>query len=272
MRIPGPVLVLPFLLAGCALPPAVTVASLVADGVSFATTGKGTADHAISALANEDCALLRAVEGKAVCDPDGEVLIALERTDIDDENWTLHPDIGDVGGNGALRWGAVDTQAAKDDQPTSSGLAAATPREPAGHDRRTTSAGEPPSIAAKAAPRGRFADAQPTPKPLVRPIQVSAVQIQAEPATFAVIGSFRSQENARRMVAEQGDDALIQTVVVGGSVTYRVLVDRPLEEARSRGFADAWPVRLCGDTQAIPSCGHFVVSQAGVYLASAAED
>ncbi len=60
MRIPGPTLVLPLLfLTGCAIPPAVTIASLVLDGVSYVSTGKSTTDHAISAFANEDCALLR---------------------------------------------------------------------------------------------------------------------------------------------------------------------------------------------------------------------
>ena len=76
MRIPGPAILLPMFLAGCGLPPAVTVASLFVDGVSFVTTGKGTADHALSAVANEDCALLRVVDGKEICDPDGEVLVA----------------------------------------------------------------------------------------------------------------------------------------------------------------------------------------------------
>jgi hypothetical protein len=61
----------PFLVAGCALPPAVMVASLAADGVSYAATGKSTTDHAISAIAEEDCALLRVVKEESVCKPDG---------------------------------------------------------------------------------------------------------------------------------------------------------------------------------------------------------
>lgn len=92
MQISVPALLLPLFLVGCALPPAVTVASLVADGVSYAITGKSTTDHALSAVARQDCALLRVVSDGAVCDPDGEVLIKLTLGDPSDENWTDHGD------------------------------------------------------------------------------------------------------------------------------------------------------------------------------------
>ena len=72
MRVRGwPVLLLllPLPAAGCILPPAVTVASLAADGVSYATTGKSVTDHGLSAATGEDCALLRPVlHDKPICD------------------------------------------------------------------------------------------------------------------------------------------------------------------------------------------------------------
>jgi hypothetical protein len=52
---------------GCVLPPAFTIASLMADGVSLASSGKTVTDHAISLLAHEDCRLWRLFEGKSVC-------------------------------------------------------------------------------------------------------------------------------------------------------------------------------------------------------------
>lgn len=65
----GPALLLPPLAAGCAIPPAVTVASFAADGVSYATTGKSVTDHGLSAATGHDCALLRPVlDDKPVCD------------------------------------------------------------------------------------------------------------------------------------------------------------------------------------------------------------
>ena len=105
MRFPVPALVLPLFLAGCALPPAVTVASLVIDGVSYVATGKGPADHAISAFTHEDCALHRVVNDEAICDPDGDVLIALVAGDPADENWYLDPETGVVDPDAAGPWG-----------------------------------------------------------------------------------------------------------------------------------------------------------------------
>jgi hypothetical protein len=53
--------------AGCVLPPAFTIASFVADGLSVASTGKTVTDHAISLLAHRDCRLWRLVQGKSIC-------------------------------------------------------------------------------------------------------------------------------------------------------------------------------------------------------------
>ncbi len=61
---------LTIMLSGCALPPAVTVASLVADVVSYASTGKTITDHGISLVLQKDCALLRGFEGEICLDTD----------------------------------------------------------------------------------------------------------------------------------------------------------------------------------------------------------
>lgn len=92
MRLLGSALLSALFLTGCALPPAVTVASFVADAVSYVATGKSPTDHAISAVAREDCALLRVVRGEAICDPNGEVLVELVRADPSGENWADHGD------------------------------------------------------------------------------------------------------------------------------------------------------------------------------------
>ena len=88
------IILVPFLVAGCALPPALTLASLAADGISYAATGKSTTDHAISAIADEDCALLRAAKEEAVCRPDGpkgpngQVLISMAEPELSDEGFS----------------------------------------------------------------------------------------------------------------------------------------------------------------------------------------
>ncbi|WP_125933288.1 hypothetical protein [Kiloniella majae] len=54
-------------LSGCALPPAIGVASLAVDVASYFFSGKTLTDHGISAVAQQDCALIRLMEGD-ICD------------------------------------------------------------------------------------------------------------------------------------------------------------------------------------------------------------
>jgi hypothetical protein len=64
------------LCTGCA-PLPITVASLVADGLSYATTEKSLTDHGISALAAQDCAVHRILTDGVVCqDLESETVIA----------------------------------------------------------------------------------------------------------------------------------------------------------------------------------------------------
>ncbi len=57
-------------LSGCAVPPAITIASLVVDVASYASTGKTVTDHGISMVLRKDCALLRGLEGEICLEPD----------------------------------------------------------------------------------------------------------------------------------------------------------------------------------------------------------
>jgi len=61
-------------IAGCALPPAFTIASFVADGISMASSGKTVTDQAISFLAQKDCRLWRLVQGKSICGSEASVV------------------------------------------------------------------------------------------------------------------------------------------------------------------------------------------------------
>ena len=51
------------MLSGCAVPPAVTVASLALDLASYVETGKTVTDHGISFILQMDCGLLRVFDG-----------------------------------------------------------------------------------------------------------------------------------------------------------------------------------------------------------------
>jgi hypothetical protein len=61
-------------IAGCALPPAVTIVSFVADGISMASSGKTVTDQAISFLAHKDCRLWRLAQGKSICGSEASVV------------------------------------------------------------------------------------------------------------------------------------------------------------------------------------------------------
>jgi len=58
---------MPTLLGGCALPPAVMIASYAADGVSYVVTGKSVSDHGISEVTGSDCAVWRIIKGQSIC-------------------------------------------------------------------------------------------------------------------------------------------------------------------------------------------------------------
>lgn len=55
------------LCGGCALPISYTIATLMADGVSYVTTDKSLADHGISAITAQDCAIHRLLTDGNVC-------------------------------------------------------------------------------------------------------------------------------------------------------------------------------------------------------------
>ena len=64
------IILAPILLSGCGIPPAITIASYVINGVSYAATGKSVSDHGISAVAGRDCATWRVIKGENPCKGD----------------------------------------------------------------------------------------------------------------------------------------------------------------------------------------------------------
>jgi len=62
-------------LSGCivAMPPALQAASFALDGISYVATGKSVTDHALSAMADKDCAMVRALNGEAICTANAQI-------------------------------------------------------------------------------------------------------------------------------------------------------------------------------------------------------
>lgn len=89
-------LLLPLGLSGCFIPPAVSLASLAADGVSLAASGKSLKDHALSEISGEDCAMWRAMKNENIClvdvEPSETILVAYKgpETALDDP-WAEPP-------------------------------------------------------------------------------------------------------------------------------------------------------------------------------------
>ncbi|WP_173980520.1 hypothetical protein [Magnetospirillum sp. UT-4] len=54
-------------LSACAIPPAISLVSLAADGVLLAATGKSKTDHGLSLATGKDCNTFRAIEGEDIC-------------------------------------------------------------------------------------------------------------------------------------------------------------------------------------------------------------
>ncbi|UTW53140.1 hypothetical protein KFF05_07230 [bacterium SCSIO 12827] len=59
-----------------------TVVSLVFDGISYATTGKGPTDHVISGVTDRDCAMYRTLFDEPVCAPRDEKADDIEKAEI----------------------------------------------------------------------------------------------------------------------------------------------------------------------------------------------
>ena len=57
----------PLLITGCTTPAIHQIASWVADGLLYVTTGKGTSDHVISIAMQKDCAMWRVIKGMDIC-------------------------------------------------------------------------------------------------------------------------------------------------------------------------------------------------------------
>ncbi len=80
----------PVLLGGCALPPAVEAISWAMTGFSYATTGKGVGENAISLAMQEDCGVFNIATDGDFClpyddapDPAGTMLAANDGIDSD---------------------------------------------------------------------------------------------------------------------------------------------------------------------------------------------
>jgi hypothetical protein len=203
------------ILAGCALPPAITIASTVADGISYAMSGKSMTDHALSAVTSQDCAMLRALEGNEICaeyGADGSVTLVAAAPP--QETWA-DSDFGRRGTDNTVAGATEDTT-----------LLAAVVAE-----------GATPDDAAAQVQPASFAGAV----PLLKPATLRKTDPTGGAATLTVLGSYRDRANAQREVVRlAGLQPRIEVAPARHGVLYRVVSEASVSQARAAGVADAW--------------------------------
>lgn len=264
---------LPLFLGGCGLPPALSVASWALDGVSYLASGKSVTDHAISEIAQQDCALFRAVQGRDVCDDfaeeagDGPQIMVAAAPQGD--NW--------LGGDEIVPLDDPLVVPAE----LAGFVAGFGPGTVAVDDRGASATFAPVAanwVETRDAP-GRFAGATPKNRPaylntpvydvaLARPDAALPSRIhRAETSahTLSVVGSFNSIDNAWKQAGRFAAlGAEVRSMRIDGRTWHRVVVDAPLARVQHMGAVDAWVLRVCDADGTLPPCGPVTVSSAGV--------
>lgn len=244
---------LPLFLTGCLLPPAFTIASATLSGFSYLATGKSLGDHALSQMAQQDCALHRIVTRGAPCDGPAAAdptlaLAAGPEPLFDPSTLTEAP--------AAVPAAAVPAAAAPvAAEPVAAGpapaaLADRTPRpalyssvedavplwSPPGPPSRPSL--EPRPAAPASAPDRRSA-------PTAAAASAAAASAAAPAPTMLVVGSFRVRARAERLVATHGDlQPTIIPATVRGERYYRVITTAPTATVSAAGIDDTWRLPL----------------------------
>lgn len=271
---------LPLLLGGCGLPPALSAASWALDGISYLATGKSVTDHAISQVAQQDCALFRVVQGRELCE-----------AEVDDTQTAEGPQIMVAAAPNGDNWLPGDDIVSPADP-------IVVPVEVAGFVEgfgpgTVTVSGHEPSAAfapvsakwvettATAATPGRFDGAAPKGRPaylntpvydvaLIQP-QLPGYEPEGKAFTRSVVGSFQSIDNARKQAARFAVlGAEVRSTRIDGRTWHRVVVDAPLLKVQQMGAADAWILRVCNADGTLPPCGPMIITSAGVIAAQVA--
>lgn len=184
------ILFVPFLLAGCAaaLPPQLALVSQAADGVAYVFTGKSSTDHLVSAAFSRDCAVVRMVQGEAICKA------RREDTELGQAEIQIY---------GGQPGAALDAPAAGDQTVALASVAPApSPVQPAAAGRASQSQGRPLALLPEPPTGAPAPKAASAPKPATdTPPRLKAEAAPAgapkrEDAYFVVVGEFRDWDRA----------------------------------------------------------------------------
>ncbi|MBS28571.1 MAG: hypothetical protein CL566_06540 [Alphaproteobacteria bacterium] len=265
MRLNLALIGLPLFLGACGLPPTLSAASWALDGVSYIVSGKSVSDHAISEVAQKDCALLRVVQGRELCDEyadDGDNPQIMVAAAPSGDNWQSgdaietpeDPFVVPVEVAALVQGFGPGTVDVNETAPAA-GFAAA-----------------PAKLQPVAVDVGRFVAAAPKARPVFVKPEIQTVAFWAPaPAigsgqrAVSVVGSFQSISNAWKEAERFAEfDAQVRSMRMDGQTWHRVVVDAPLTTVQRMGVRDAWILTICDIDRWTPPCGPGTVSSAGV--------
>ncbi len=276
-----------FLLNGCALlaiPPALTIASYAADGVSYMATGKSITDHMLSDALGRNCAVWRILRGRKICKDFTPLEVAARakarrELNFDDERIQVARFEGSfstpltVAGTAiaqAPKQAVTPSTGAGESKVVTKELAAMAPAAGVSGSKsgKLTVTGKRAAKPRHAAPRGKprtissilagTAKAKTAPKV----VRLAALKRSSTPSRrvrsgirrFIVFGSFRNKRAAARLARRhQILDPFVVPARVRGATYYRV-VTRPRgrtsiatawRSLRRAGVRDAYAIRAC---------------------------
>lgn len=228
-----------FVLQACAVPVPLKIASWALDGISYLATKKSLTDHGLSMVAQQDCAMLRGLQGEEIC-RDG------------------------APGNDGVTVAAL-TSGAEPAKAEAAVAASSTDASQAGDQPAPTEAWTPPA-AAETAPEADTAraasfetaagspdTAQVSEKPVVRPVVVQEVKTEPWGELYYVVASFRELDRADVVLQRYPHLELrVLSGVLDGAEVYRVAAG-PFHSGdgfgvkkmiRDAGLKNAWAVRM----------------------------
>ena len=266
-------------LTGCALPPAIAIASYAADGMLLLTSGKTSSDHLLSMAEKRDCAVWRVVKNEPVCqdfadgkdpyeewrDP-GEVQVAVESSDsgfptnLAEDMRKRDQAMHDAQVARAEKAQRIQMAQAGNGQPVTSA------RDIVGPSNRSmsdVSSAPLPAIAVEPTPAtqpGAVAPAivQSTPQPAAPASKATAPAVAARThekgKSYVVLGSYKVEDNAKRVARQHQDlKPKMQTVTVRGERYVRVVAGpysageaaAIKQRLKSQGAPDAFTASAC---------------------------
>lgn len=234
----------PLLLSACGGPVELTVVKLAGDLISYVTTGKSTTDHAVSVVADRDCALHRPLFSDDVCKDDDTILAeqasalaVMGEPEIKQEIRTARPEIYAVNAP-AEDWSrpvspsSVYKTVIKTDLP---------PRAPEAKTAETVSA---PVSEVKVA-----AASDELPSRTMTQYARTNDPLNVEAEANAAIAGYVPTESPADVAGETQTAALIDTTIVSDTVER---VTKPVETGAN---GDA----MAGDVLTVPLPGEYVV-------------